>query len=69
MLEVEHSEPWETQDGWEQRVLQPIIEYPMAPREALAILEAAGQALQQGLSVEAIIAAMRSRSGLAGRRQ
>lgn len=34
-----NSYPWETQKSFEKLICRPVIEYPLAPREALAILE------------------------------
>lgn len=55
------SEPWETAEGWEAHiaeVVSPVSQYTMAPREARAIVEAAGKLIAQGYKAERIIEAM-----------
>ena len=36
------SEDWETQEGWEKVVCKAVMDHGLAPREAQAILKAAG---------------------------
>lgn len=48
------SQPWETEEGWEEIVARPVIKYPMAPRHAAAILEIAGRAMRVGVSARLI---------------
>lgn len=52
------SDPWETRPGWEVVVAQPCIYHALAPREALAILEAVGGLVDQGLSPAMILVAI-----------
>lgn len=59
MTQIVESEPWETQEGWEQVVSRPCVDYPMAPREARRILEAAGQMIRDGITTERIVEAIK----------
>lgn len=59
MTNIVISEPWELLVGWQDDVCEPVIKYPMAPREALAILEEAGQMFNVGIRLDQIIAGMR----------
>lgn len=47
----EKSLEWEMLDGWEKIVSEAVIKYPLAPREARAILEVFGIIKQLGLNV------------------
>jgi len=40
---------WETEDDWKDKVCQPIIDYNLAPRDALAILEFFGKLGDEGI--------------------
>jgi hypothetical protein len=48
--EAKLSQKWETQDGWERIVSEAVIKYPLAPREARAILEVFGILAMRGIN-------------------
>ncbi|NIP54120.1 MAG: hypothetical protein GWN00_01480 [Aliifodinibius sp.] len=41
---------WETQEGWEKEVAQPVVSYPMSPREARFVLTVFGIMAKYGIS-------------------
>jgi len=49
---VNQPQAWETEEGWEQVVTQPVRDHPMAPRDAYAILAVAGEAMRWGVTAE-----------------
>lgn len=51
---------WEVRDGWERLVCEPVVRHAMAPRDARAILAAAGIAVDDGVPPERIIEAIRA---------
>lgn len=51
-------EPWESCARWMELVAQPVEMYPLAPREARAILMAAGQLAQAGVKMEVVMEEM-----------
>jgi hypothetical protein len=53
-------EPWETQPGWEQQVVSPLLKYPLKPREAHLLLQVAGQLVAKGVSVSELVGAVLS---------
>ena len=55
---LEQSEPWETEDGWELVVCEAVMKYPLAPRDARAILIAAGEISRLGVDVPTLITRM-----------
>ena len=46
---------WETSEGWQQWVVQPVHKFPMAPRWALAILIKSGQLFSRGVHINRIL--------------
>lgn len=52
---------WETEEGWEEKVAEPVVFFNMSPREAKQILELVGECLSRpGYSVELILKAIKS---------
>lgn len=52
------TQSWETEAGWEEVVASPVVRHRMAPREAVAILTAAGEALDEGVDPDRITRAI-----------
>lgn len=52
---MSESEFWETEEGWQERVCEPISRSPMAPRHAHRILEAAGKLASYGYSMDRVV--------------
>lgn len=52
---MSESEFWETEEGWQERVCEPISRYPMAPRHAYRILEAVGKLMSYGYSMDRVV--------------
>ena len=47
--------PQETQEEWEKWVCEPIIKYPLAPRQAKAALELLGYLSSYGINIDKIL--------------
>lgn len=48
-------EDWEAKEGWEKIVAHPVIDYPLAPRDARRVLIAAGKLKAVGVSMSRIL--------------
>ena len=51
LLIARESAPEETADNWAEWVARPCVKYPLAPREARAILEIFGQLRAYGINL------------------
>lgn len=54
-------EAWELKDGWEKEVCRAVIAYPIAPRQAKAILDMCGELMLNGFSYTQIHETLSSR--------
>ncbi len=55
MMRSPKSFAWETKDNFKDTVCKPIIDYPMAPREAYAILTIFGELKASGVDIWPIV--------------
>jgi hypothetical protein len=53
-------EPWERTPDWPHVTVEPVNQHGMLPRDARRLLEAAGQRIEKGVSMDALIKAVKA---------